>query len=93
MPCEILRKEKDINYGHYFYRRQRPSGQHIRKKSGADQDVSGKEGEAFEQQSLLPELFNMDSSSHWGEKLTTLTAMNGFVPVGENGNYPTDEMQ
>ena len=52
-----------------------------------------KRGEAFEEQSLLPELFNMDSSSHWGEKLTTLTAMNGFQPVGENGNYPTDEMQ
>ena len=26
-----------------------------------------KRGEAFEQSSMLPELFNMGSSNHWGE--------------------------
>ena len=52
-----------------------------------------KRGEAFEQQSMLPELFNMGSSNHWGEKFSTMTAMDGFQPVGENGNYPVDGMQ
>ena len=52
-----------------------------------------KRGEAFEQASMLPELFNMGTSTHWGEKFTTLTAMDGFQPVGENGNYPVDGMQ
>lgn len=52
-----------------------------------------KRGEAFEQASMLPELFNMGTSKHWGEKFTTMTAMDGFQPVGENGNYPVDGMQ
>lgn len=52
-----------------------------------------KRGEAFETQSLLPELFSMGKSNHWGEKFTTLTAMDGFQPVGENGAYPVDGMQ
>ena len=49
-----------------------------------------KRGEAFEQQSMLPELFNICSSSHWAEKFSGLTAMDGFQPVGENGAYPVD---
>ena len=52
-----------------------------------------KRGEAFEQASMLPELFSMGTSKHWGEKFTTMTAMDGFQPVGENGAYPQDEMQ
>lgn len=52
-----------------------------------------KRGEAFEQKSMLPELFDMEKSKHWGEKFTTMTAMDGFQPVGENGNYPVDGMQ
>jgi hypothetical protein len=52
-----------------------------------------KRGEAFEQQSLLPELFNMSTSTHWAEKFTGMTAMEGFQPVGENGEYPVDGMQ
>ena len=52
-----------------------------------------KKAEAFEQQSMLPELFAMDTSTHFGEKITGMTAMDGFQPVGENGNYPTDGMQ
>ena len=52
-----------------------------------------KRGEAFEQASMLPELFSMGTSKHWGEKFSTMTAMDGFQPVGENGDYPTDGMQ
>lgn len=42
---------------------------------------------------MLPELFNISPSNHWGEKFTTMTAMEGFQPVGENGDYPVDGMQ
>lgn len=52
-----------------------------------------KRGEAFEQASMLSELFSMETSKHWSEKFTTMTAMDGFQPVGENGNYPVDGMQ
>lgn len=52
-----------------------------------------KRGEAFEQASMIPELFNMGKSTHWSEKFTTMTAMDGFKPVGENGEYPMDGMQ
>lgn len=52
-----------------------------------------KRGEAFEQNSMLKELFSMESSNHFGEKFTTMTAMDGFLPVGENGAVPVDGMQ
>lgn len=52
-----------------------------------------KRGEAFEEKSVLPHLFSIGKSNHWGEKFTTMTAMDGFKPVGENGAYPTDGMQ
>lgn len=52
-----------------------------------------KRGEAFEQKSMLPELFNMGTSTHWAEKFTSMTAMEGFQPVGENGAYPVDGMR
>ncbi len=52
-----------------------------------------KKGEAWEQQSMIKELFCVSSSKHWGEKFTTMTAMDGFKPVGENGSYPMDGMQ
>ena len=52
-----------------------------------------KRGEAFEQKSVLPILFEMETSQHWAEKFTTMTAMDGFQPVGENGAYPDDMMQ
>lgn len=52
-----------------------------------------KRGEAFEQDSMIPHLFSMGTSKHWGEKFTTMTAMEGFQPVGENGQYPVDGMQ
>lgn len=50
-------------------------------------------GEQFEQQSVLKDLFLMGSSENYGDLLTTMTAMSGFEPVGENGAYPADGMQ
>lgn len=52
-----------------------------------------KRGEAFEQQSIVKEIFNMEKSSNWAEKLTTMGSMEGFKPVGENGAYPVDGFQ
>lgn len=49
--------------------------------------------EAFEQNSMLSELFLMGTSENYGDLLTGMTAMNGFQPVGENGAYPSDSMQ
>lgn len=50
-------------------------------------------GEQFEQQSILPELFCMEKTDKWSDKLTSMTAMEGFKAVGENGAYPKDEMR
>lgn len=50
-------------------------------------------GEAFEQNSLLNELFLMGTSDNYGDLITSMTAMSGFEPVGENGAYPADGMQ
>lgn len=47
-------------------------------------------GEQFEQASVLKHLFLMGTSENYGDLLTTMTAMEGFEPVGENGSYPTD---
>lgn len=52
-----------------------------------------KRAEAFEQESAIKNLFNVEKSNHYAEKVTTTTAMNGPEPVGENGPYPVDEMQ
>lgn len=49
--------------------------------------------EAFEQKSILPYLFNMETSKNWAEKYTSMTSMKGFKPVGENGAHPNDEIQ
>jgi len=50
-------------------------------------------GEQFEQTSVLKDLFLMGDSKNYGDLLTTMTAMSGFEPVGENGAYPEDGMQ
>ena len=50
-------------------------------------------GEQFEQESVLKKLFCMGTSENYGDLLTTMTAMDGFDPVGESGAYPTDGMQ
>jgi hypothetical protein len=49
--------------------------------------------EAFMQQSMLKELFLMGTSESFGETLTALTAMDDFMPVGENGSHPLTGMQ
>lgn len=50
-------------------------------------------GEQFEQTSVLKDLFLMGTSDNYGDLMTTMTAMSGFEPVGENGAYPEDGMQ
>ena len=50
-------------------------------------------GEEFEKQSVLKDLFLMGTSENYGDMMSSMTAMNGFQPVGENGAYPTDGMQ
>ena len=52
-----------------------------------------KRGEAFEQNSMIKEIFTMQKSRHYGEKFSTMTAMEGFQPVGENGTVPMDNQQ
>ena len=52
-----------------------------------------KRGEAFEQESVVKKIFSMEKSSPFAEKCTSLTAMEGFQVVGENGAYPTDGME
>lgn len=52
-----------------------------------------KRGEAFEQKSMLSEFFVMGKSDNFADVFTGMTAMNGFKPVGENGDYPADGMQ
>ncbi len=50
-------------------------------------------GEQFEQQSVIKDLFVMGTSNNYADTLTSMTAMEGFQPVGENGPYPSDGMQ
>jgi hypothetical protein len=52
-----------------------------------------KKAEAFEAESVVKQVFAMGKSKHWAEKYTSMTAMEGFQPVGENGAYPVDGMQ
>jgi len=52
-----------------------------------------KRAEAFEAESVLKDIFSMQSSTHYAEKFTSMTGMEGFKPVGENGAYPVDGMQ
>lgn len=52
-----------------------------------------KKGEAFEQESVVKNLFSMQDSQNFAEKLTGFTAMQGFLPVGENGAHPIDRLE
>lgn len=52
-----------------------------------------KRGEEMEKNSVLKQLFKMGTSENYGDMYTTMTAMDGFDPVGENGAYPGDTMQ
>lgn len=49
-----------------------------------------KRAEQFERESVLKDLFYMGKSNKYAEKFTSLTAMEGFKPVGENGSHPID---
>lgn len=51
------------------------------------------QGEAFEQASPLKTLFRMEKDKSWGVTMSGMTAMRGFQPVEENGEYPRDEFQ
>ena len=52
-----------------------------------------KKAEAWEQMSALKLMFMTARSKQYAEKLTGMTSMSGFSPVGEGGAYPKDEMQ
>lgn len=52
-----------------------------------------KKAEAFENLSVIDKIFSMEKSKNFAEKLTGMTSMHGFKPVGEGGAYPVDEMQ
>lgn len=52
-----------------------------------------KRAEAFEAESIAKQIFDHQPSTHWAEKFTSMTGMDGFQPVGENGAYPVDGMQ
>lgn len=56
-------------------------------------NIIEKRGEAWEQKSLIKDIFNVYNSKSWGEKFTYMTGMNGFMPTGENASSPHDEMQ
>ena len=45
-----------------------------------------KQGEAFSR--ALSRVFSMEASRHYGEKMTSMTAMDSFQAVGENRAYP-----
>lgn len=51
------------------------------------------QAEAFEQQSILPLVFNMEKSDKFAEQITGMTSMAGPKPVGEGGDYVTDGFQ
>lgn len=50
-------------------------------------------GEAMEQQSILKNIFSMEKSQSFGESLSGLTAMSNWLPVGENGEHPENDME
>ncbi len=49
--------------------------------------------EAFQNQSMVDKIFDMDTSNNWAEKLTTETSIGDFEDVGENGAYPITSFQ
>lgn len=52
-----------------------------------------KRAKAYEQSSLVKNMFKMTTSEHFGEMFGGMNGFsNGFQPVGEGGAYPTDEL-
>lgn len=52
-----------------------------------------KRAEQYESESIVKQIFNTENSTHWAERATSMTAMDGFQPVGENGAYPVDNWE
>ena len=52
-----------------------------------------KRAEAFEQASVLKNLYRFVKSDHWEEGYGSETAMDDFQPVGEGGAYPSTDFQ
>ena len=52
-----------------------------------------KRGEELEAESMLKNIYNMETSTHWAEQYGGMTAMEGFKDVGENGEYPVTGYQ
>ena len=52
-----------------------------------------KRGEAFEQMSMLIHLFDIHERRHFGDAVSSMTAMQGLQTVGAIGEYPEDNMQ
>ena len=49
--------------------------------------------EAFDAQSIYKEIFNVEKSNQYAEKMGGMTAMDEFQAVGENGAHPVTGMQ
>lgn len=49
--------------------------------------------EAFQKYSMIPDVFMEDTTSNYGEKYTSATALADFEPVGEGGAYPRNTVQ
>lgn len=54
------------------------------------QTVIMKRAEAFEQESIYDKIFTKVNSTKFAESYTSMTSMDGFKPVGENGAAPVD---
>ena len=52
-----------------------------------------KKAEQFETQSKIKELFSVQKSNHFAEGYTSMTAMDDWLPVGENGAHPENGMR
>lgn len=52
-----------------------------------------KDIEAFEKMSVLKDIFFMNESKNFAEKMTSKTSSQGFRPVDEGGAFPKDEFQ
>lgn len=51
------------------------------------------QGEAYEQSSQIGRLFTKEKDRSFGVTMTGMTAMQGFEPVGELGEYPKSDMR
>lgn len=49
--------------------------------------------EAWQKQSIIPEIFCMDKTSNYAEKYTYETSLGNFEAVGEGGKYPENSFQ